>query len=262
MLCLLTLDSRDVDNAAESKRYYPVPPQLLYRKTVKPSVDGLDMALDLRLLADYNVYGIYDLLGFFFGLAPAPFNADLDYFFAPWLVIYAKWATLFQEDMEEKKALKNKGITITWKPLKTPTMIQCTWREEKKESQSVQGDDPKPNLDNKEKYFIMGASVAGHASDEGPERDYGHAKKKAWSQTIVQFRFDLLADPGTATVNGTYKFTEAPLLLLTEAEEAKPEEEKKRLRVTKATNGWDFGNCAETYPFLEMFRRVNFSFFF
>ncbi|KAH8693990.1 hypothetical protein BGW36DRAFT_454486 [Talaromyces proteolyticus] len=238
---IINMKPRHPDEAAQSPRYYPNPPQYVYRK--EDTETDPPYELDPKTVTNHQVYGMYDFIGFFFSLACAPTDADTENFFAPWLVIYWKWSKLFHVTLEEKKDTKK--LSLDWKPLKLPTMLQCTWREVTKGS--------KEKADAKEIVFHMGASVGGHAHKEKPFAEYGRVSKQKWTQSIVQFRFNLLADLGQPTINGEYRFMEAPLYSLTAEEKKLPEERKEYLKKTKEKEGWDFGNCAETYPFLEIF---------
>ncbi|KAE8356858.1 hypothetical protein BDV28DRAFT_144771 [Aspergillus coremiiformis] len=102
------------------------------------------------------------------------------------------------------------------KALKEPTYIQCTWRTGPGEEQ---------------KAFCMGASASGYASRFGQVDD---KKRPLWREHVKRERFDLL---GQEKINNEYAFYSSPELTL-----------------QGENNGWDFGNCAETYPFLKLLR--------
>ncbi|KAE8381119.1 hypothetical protein BDV26DRAFT_289822 [Aspergillus bertholletiae] len=238
----------------ESASYYPIPPQYLYRKELvnaapppeerpDPPVadEPVSFELDPKAVSNHRVYGMYDFLGYFLSLAPAPDGADRDNFFAPWLVIYWKWCKLFQATEQEKK-----DSQLNWdKPIKDPKMLQCTWRKT-----NIEGED---NEDIEKIVFHMGASLGGYAF-VGPKGEYGvyQTKKNNWTQSILRFRFNLLADPGSGKVNNQYEWTKAPEYELTAAQAKKSGEKVKKTLMNLAKSGWDFGNCAETYPFLEI----------
>lgn len=103
----------------------------------------------------------------------------------------------------------------------------------------------------------MGASVGGFAKKLGPKsvvyEKYG-VSKYDWQQSIVHFRFNLLADP-SGKVNNRYEWTEAPKYELSTNQKKNPRMYEEYLK-TNAEFGWDFGNCGETYPFLEILKYV------
>lgn len=195
---------------------------------------------------DHQVYGMYDFLGFFLSLAPAPDGATKDRFFAPWLVIYWKWSELFQATDDEKQDSMEKDPGLNWEnPILNPGMVQCTWRRRKKENQ-----------DSEEIIFHMGASTGGFCR-VGTESVHGPqgTKKNDWQQSIVRFRFNILAGP-LRVINNRYEWTRAPKYELSQKQKDRPPKEHPGFLKFNEKRGWDFGNCAETYPFLEILKYV------
>ena len=232
----------------KSASYSPIPPQYLYRRELayippsppSPEVKPVTFELDPKPVSDHLVYGMYDFIGFFLSLSPAPNGATMDRFFAPWLVLYWKWAKLFKATFPEMQHSK-----LEWKRIEDPSVLQCTWRRGRKEN----------NPDEEEIIFHMGASTGGFAK-VGTKSEYGllwKREKNDWQQSIVRFRFNILAGP-LRIINSRYEWENAPMYELTQDQADAPAEDHPTFLEKNAQFGWDFGNCAETYPFLEILR--------
>jgi hypothetical protein len=101
--------------------------------------------------------------------------------------------------------------------LKVPAMLQCTWKWEPRK---------------KFIRFCLGASMGGYSTKLGKNVSGGR-----WLETLQRARFGLLTEPNTSRV-GRWEFGKSP----------KFEEGQ--------AGGWNFGNCAETYPFLKLLKWV------
>lgn len=100
---ILLLIAKRPGQGKDSACYDPLPPQYLHRKELakvadppKPKAappktitdppkddEPVTFELDPKVVINRKVYGMYDFLGFFLSLAPAPDAADKETFFAP-----------------------------------------------------------------------------------------------------------------------------------------------------------------------------------
>ncbi|KAL7951070.1 hypothetical protein V8C42DRAFT_308430 [Trichoderma barbatum] len=134
-------------------------PQFVVRTWTNNYTGGPD-ARNIQM--DY--WGIYDLIGLFFGLlGGAPLAADKNNFFLPLTAVYARWCTRLAGKLERNK-VPDSGVGDV------PAMFQCTWSERE---------------DGKGKWFFLGSSNAG---DAFAKSNIGHE----WKMRVRKKRFDML----------------------------------------------------------------------
>jgi len=100
----------------------------------------------------------------------------------------------------------------------TPAIFQCTWHK----------------VDGEDNEFFLGASLGGYEWDKAKE--VGN-----WKIVLQTARFNLIRDTGVlqsdiAPDGGVWSFGRSPIILKNDG-----------------LTGTNFGNCAETYPFLDRF---------
>lgn len=178
----------------------------------------------------------YDLLGLFLSLmGPAQPGATKLTFFLPLTAVYARWCFIIggkatrEEvvDGEKEKRTVGTGVGVT------PTIAQCTWRLSKGEKGGYE--------------FCLGSSLAGY-SFKGKEKVVG-----TWQRRLQMERFNLLKDynhidqmpwkaevddpnnPGQKKAVDVYwEFDNSPVIS------------------AGGNSKTHFGNCGETYPFLQV----------
>ncbi|KAF5964504.1 hypothetical protein FCOIX_13392 [Fusarium coicis] len=172
----------------------------------------------------------YDLLGLFLSLmGPAQEGATKLTFFLPLTAVYVRWCYI----IGGKKVIGGKeigtGIGLT------PAIAQCTWRPSKGEKGGYE--------------FCLGSSLAGYNFTDDVDNPVG-----SWQRRLQMGRFNLLKgynnieqmmweaevddpnNPGQKkTVDVSWKFDNSPNIS------------------AGGSSKTHFGNCGETYPFLQVF---------
>lgn len=196
---------------------------------------------NLRVQEDY-FWSVTDLLGLFFAkLGPAPEGAGPDTFFLPLTAVYARWTTILMEkkirqlpESELKKfkpsskAKPGQSQSSPGPPFisaREPSMFQCTWIE------PVEGK-------GEFAVFSLGASSGGF-NTQLATRAFGEHLRKA--------RFDLLNKIQTLDKTKEVRVFQDP------HDKTKTVEKVVKWGFGNPTPAmWAFGNCAETYPFLQL----------
>ncbi|RGP60889.1 hypothetical protein FSPOR_10390 [Fusarium sporotrichioides] len=155
----------------------------------------------------------YDLLGLFLSLmGPAQEGATKKNFFVPLTAVYARWCYV----------IGGSGFGPS------PTIHQCTWRESKGPAGGYE--------------FFIGASLAGNNKA---------AASGSWDQRLKMGRFNLLSNFNNVSARTWDSKEEDP--------NNRPHKKKVRWHYDNSPGITDggtmmnrFGNCGETYPFLQM----------
>ncbi|KAL9561698.1 hypothetical protein ACKAV7_014254 [Fusarium commune] len=170
----------------------------------------------------------YDLLGLFLSLmGPAEYNSDRFNFFLPLTAVYARWCFTIGGNRNRKKLKSSQVMAFKPRPGygKPPTIFQCTW---------ITGTDSKVD-------FSLGASMGGQHYGS-IDKETGENKLGKWSERLQRSRFDLLKEwnaiEGEKWIN--QKGEEEPF-----AFETSP-------GIDSGLSKTKFGNCGETYPFVQM----------
>ncbi|PHH93135.1 hypothetical protein CDD83_515 [Cordyceps sp. RAO-2017] len=158
----------------------------------------------------------YDLLGLFLSLlGPAPVEATKSNYFLPLTAVYARWCARIAG--KAPPAYKYPDGEKGTGAGNWPFMFQCTWHDDRSK---------KPL-----KWFFLGASISG---DEFKEDNVG-----AWKRTVQLHRFNMM-----------YACFQVKMLRTGDFENQRAPEQR-----IAGGSQVPFGNCAETYPFVEkMFR--------
>lgn len=174
----------------------------------------------------HRVSSLYDLVAIFLSLARAPLGAQRDNFYLPWTILYLRWMHLF---LPKKKGTASKGG-------KYPTMFQCTWRTE----ESIQEKEGKKIRKKEQSRFFIGVVLSGYAKTGTFPKDDKRSQtdNNPWVNTVRRARFALLSNNGRGdgTVDGD-SYGDSPCF---------------RIKAIGGEAGWNWGNCAETHPFVEL----------
>lgn len=200
------------------------PDQHIYRRRNDGWVDGGEGSkFDVRHHFVFNIrpgnrifyyWSPYDLLGLFLSIiGTAPAGASKNTFFLPLTAVYGRWCGLIAGHRAPRGRGEPAGVG-SW-----PAMFQCTWRKRRDE----------------DAVFSLGATLAGYAW-EGPDL------VGTWKRVLQTSRFNLIWD-WQLLKDDTYEdgfrkvqhwdVDHSPAIVY---------------------EGLDtkFGNCAETYPFIDL----------
>jgi hypothetical protein len=172
----------------------------------------------------------YDLLGLFLSLmGPAQNGATKKNFFVPLTAVYARWCYVIGgkgtrttgEGDTKKKETVGSGFG------QSPTIHQCTWRESKGEAGGYE--------------FFIGASLAG---------DNKQATSGSWDKRVKMGRFNLLSNFNNIAARTWDSKVgpdhTGPIPQVRWHYDNSPGITEEGTMMNR------FGNCGETYPFLQM----------
>ncbi|KAF5240753.1 hypothetical protein FANTH_9423 [Fusarium anthophilum] len=171
----------------------------------------------------------YDLLGLFLSLmGPAEYNSDRFNFFLPLTAVYARWSFTIGGNRNRNKLGSSQAMAFKPKPGfgKPPAIFQCTW---------ITGTDSKVD-------FSLGASMGGQ-NYGSKNKETGENNLGSWSERLQRSRFNLF-EGWNSIEKSEWKKKDGGGL--------EPFSFENSPGIDSGLSTTKFGNCGETYPFVQM----------